>query len=224
MAEVTLENAYHSFAHQYNVTGTKQLTIDRGGPTAAGSDLMWLHGCLFETCPGGGKDGGYAEVVLDNCPNATAPADCQQASLWTAFVSTAGAGNETMFKSSLSTATTCWALNIPSEIVPGDSTAQVVAYSDSSGACAAGAVQNSFSIGSGLLETKGLITPKCDSKDGCCVQADGVTSAALAMSACDASNALQHFTVESLKGGKPGHIRDKAGRCLSIKACKVGKD
>ena len=28
--------------------GTKQLTIDRTGPTAEGGDLKWLHKCLFE--------------------------------------------------------------------------------------------------------------------------------------------------------------------------------
>ena len=56
------------------------------------------------------------------------------------------------------------------------------------------------------------------------MEAAGATSPALAMAACDAGNVLQHFTHESLKGssgGKVGHIRDKGGRCLSIKNCQV---
>jgi len=52
MTEATQESAFDCFATQYNVTGTKQLTISRGGPTAAGGDLLWLHACLFATCSG----------------------------------------------------------------------------------------------------------------------------------------------------------------------------
>jgi hypothetical protein len=229
MAEVTQQTAFDWFATEYNKTGTRQLTIDRTGPTmAGGSDLNWLHSCLFATCPGGGGDDQiYAEVVVDECSGTTI--DCELASYWTAINATGGTANTvgTMFRSELSTDTAsgsgrCLALNIPgdSSLTSGN---QVVAYGDASGACDADATQNTFVHGSGLLATpKGFTTIKCTTKDGCCIQAS--TNGNLSMVSCDKTNANQQWEVESLVKGKPGQIRDKATglRCLSLKKCEIG--
>ena len=226
MAEVTQQTAYNWFATEYNKTGTKQLTIDRSGPTKAGGDLLWLHACLFATCPGGGGDDQiYAEVVVDECSS-------QLASDWTAVPSSSGG---TVFRSALSTdmasgSGRCLALNIPgdSKLTSGN---QVVVRSATT--CGADATEcsmnNVFSCnvlflpGSGLLATpKGFTTTKCTTKDGCCIQASK-SNGNLSMVSCDKTNANQQWKVESLVKGTPGQIRDKATglRCLSLKKCEI---
>jgi hypothetical protein len=226
MAEVTLETAFNSFALQYNKTGTKQLTIARGGPTAAGGDLRWLHDCLFDTCPGSGSSVtvDYAEVVLDECPDASSTPACLNASRWTKLPSTT-VKTAVVFENGLSVDQTCYTLNVPAVPVPasGDM-AQVVAYGDSSGVCDRSAPQNTFQTAGGMLKTPNSVTTSmCSSKTGCCVQADGISSTTVSMVACDTSNPLQQFLVESLEDGPTAgrRIRDKHGRCLTIKNCKV---
>ena len=56
MAEVTQEAAFEQFAKEYNITGTKMLTSCCSSivpDTGMGSDLPWLHTCVFsKVCPG----------------------------------------------------------------------------------------------------------------------------------------------------------------------------
>ena len=101
-----------------------------------------------------------------------------------------------------------------------DGSAQVVAYGDHTGKCSTGAIENTFlSAESGMLRMPpGYTTAGCSDKEGCCVQADAAGS--LAMAACDSSNELQQFEVESLGVGAQGQIKDKkTGRCLQTKGC-----
>jgi hypothetical protein len=137
MPEVTKETAYAWFANEYNITGTKWLSID--GPSAqghSGGDLGWLKECLFGQCPTQLLK--YAEVVLDECGTAAAvqmyngslcrnqdsvvqecthcePVHSSQ-ELWTALPSTAPGGGS-VFRSALSSSLTCMTLNIPSDLV-----------------------------------------------------------------------------------------------------------
>ena len=242
----TKDAAFEHFASIYNRTGTKQ--VANGAPKGAAPALAWLRQCVLDRCPGGGGSGPgqpeYAEVVLDSCSNATNPA-CYSASGWTAIP--AATPNGTIFKNGLSLpeiphhrygkppeiagiwaklrvpanllrAETCYTLNVPP--VEVDGSAQVVAYGDHTGKCSTGAIENTFlSAESGMLRMPpGYTTAGCSDKEGCCVQADAAGS--LAMAACDSSNELQQFEVESLGVGAQGQIKDKkTGRCLQTKGC-----
>ena len=153
----TQQAAFDDFGRIFNATGTQILTIGTQ-QNIGGAALIWLHGCVFgtdPTCikPHSGTGGAvYAEVVLDECANAsTSSTDCQQASLWTAKSADAPGG--TVFTSDLSTTKECYVLNICDIAGTCD---PVVAYGDATGKCSAAALQNTFAIGSGALKnTKG---------------------------------------------------------------------
>ena len=227
----TQQGAFDDFATIYNRTGTNMITSTFKGVDA----LSMFHACVFgdtKLCPSGGSRGGgalYSEVVLDECATASSPHDCQDASSWTAIPADQAGG--TIFKSGLSTAKSCYAMNVCD--VKGDCE-PVVAYGDATGSCSKAAIQNTFVVEkNGLLaHPKGFTTETCKSKAGCCVQVSpqhspealgtpNTTFSTLTVAACDPSNVHQQFTVES-KNGKPGQIRDKlTGRCLSAKQCKA---
>ena len=112
--------------------------------------------------PSTAEDGSlYSEAVLDDCSATTA--ECKHAKLWTPVQSTL-IENGSIFESAMSTAGPkgiCYALNVPGAPVDGH---QVVAYGDDSRACATGAPQNSFTLGSGVLAMKkGFTTATCES-------------------------------------------------------------
>eukprot|EP01043_Picozoa_sp_COSAG02_P035845 COSAG02_NODE_2592_length_8465_cov_2.118695_6_plen_339_part_00 len=169
--------AFDDFARIYNATGTKMLSSAMKGPSA----LSTFHACVFgnnKACPligGGGRAGGalYAEVVLDEC-SASPKSECEAASSWTAIAADLEGG--TIFKSGLSTAKECYAMNVCD--VNGECD-PVVAYGDATGGCSKAAMQNTFmSVGNsslhGLLaHPKGFKTSTCtsDVRINCCAYA-----------------------------------------------------
>lgn len=150
----TQQAAFDDFARIYNATGTQTLSSAMKGPAA----LSTFHACIFgneASCPlisGGGRSGGavYAEVVLDDCAESPKAA-CSAASSWTAIAADLEGG--TIFKSGLSTAKMCYALNVCD--VSGDCD-PVVAYGDATGSCSKAATQNTF-VGVGNSSLQGLL-------------------------------------------------------------------
>jgi hypothetical protein len=236
MEEQTKKAAFNWFAREYNITGTQQLSID--GPTASGKsggDLPWLEACLFGQCPT--QLLRFAEVVLDECGAATGvqvyngslcaaqectrckPVHSSQNELWTAINSTAQGGG-TVFTSALSTASTCYSLNIPTDLSLANH--QVIAYPDTT--CDLWARQSTFvNTSNGLLKTTGFTTSACSSVDGCCIEAaSNQSSSTLVVAACNPQNVLQQFEVD-MNGTAPGRIKDRlTGRCLGIRQCVAG--
>jgi hypothetical protein len=210
----------HSPGHD-SCPGNTFAGVHAAGAEGLSATASHAGGCI------GGKHYHYSEVVLTDCDHAKANTCGGKNTLWTALKSESVDG-EYLFQSALHGAVgvnSCYVLNIPEDLSLGGF--QVVAYGAAQ--CPTSSGQSSFKIGSsGLLQTTGFKTTKCDSTTGCCVQAGPTqgNATSLAMAVCNPKSPLQQFDVESnLDGKTAGRIRDKAtGLCMAIKDCKLETD